>query len=50
MVRYYEDLEVGEIYKTDNYTVSKENIITFAEQFDPQPFHIDEEIAQESII
>ncbi|WP_340100488.1 MaoC/PaaZ C-terminal domain-containing protein [Salinibaculum salinum] len=49
MTIYYEDLTVGEIYKTDSYTITKEEIITFAEQFDPQPFHVDEAAAQESM-
>lgn len=46
---YYENLEVGETYETKSYTVTKEEIIDFAEQFDPQPFHLDEEAAQESM-
>ncbi len=49
MTRYFEDLEVGETYETGSYTITKEEIITFAEQFDPQPFHVDEEAAQESM-
>ena len=49
MMRYYEDLEIGDTYETGGYTVTEAEIITFAEQFDPQPFHIDEEAAQESI-
>lgn len=46
---HYEDLEVGETYETGSYTVTKEEIIDFAEQFDPQPFHLDEEAAQNSM-
>ena len=49
MTDHYEDLEVGETYETGSYTVSKEEIIEFAEQFDPQPFHTDEEAAKESM-
>ncbi len=49
MTRYYEDLEVGETFETGVYTVTKEEIISFATQFDPQLFHIDEEAAQESM-
>ena len=49
MPRHYEDLEVGEVFESDGYTVTKEEIITFAEQFDPQPFHVDEEAAQDSM-
>lgn len=49
MPRYYDDLAVGEVYETSSYTVTKEEITTFAEQFDPQPFHLDEEAARESM-
>lgn len=49
MTDHYEDLEVGETYETGSYTVTKEEITGFAEQFDPQPFHLDEEAAQESM-
>jgi acyl dehydratase len=49
MALYFEDITVGEHYETGEYTVTKEEIISFAEQFDPQPFHIDEAAAEESI-
>lgn len=49
MTRYFEDLTVGDVYETSDYTVTKAEIITFAEQFDPQPFHTDEEAAQDSM-
>ncbi|WP_436348111.1 MaoC/PaaZ C-terminal domain-containing protein [Natronorubrum sp. FCH18a] len=49
MTRYYEDLECGVVHETGTYTIRKDEIISFAEQFDPQPFHIDEEAAEESM-
>ncbi len=49
MTLYFEDLELGATYEVGSYTVTKQEIITFAEQFDPQPFHIDEEAAKESM-
>jgi acyl dehydratase len=49
MTIYYEDLEVGDIYETGGYTLTKDEITEFAEQFDPQPFHVNEEAAQESM-
>jgi acyl dehydratase len=49
MTRYYEDLEIRDTFETGDYTVTKEEIISFAEQFDPQPFHVDEEAAQDSM-
>lgn len=49
MPRYFEDLEVGATYEVGDYTVEKGEIVEFAEQFDPQPFHVDEEAARESM-
>lgn len=44
-VKYYEDVEVGSVNESPTYTVSKDEIIEFARQWDPQPFHIDEAFA-----
>jgi acyl dehydratase len=49
VTQYYEDLTVGDVFETGGYTVTKEEIVEFAEQFDPQPFHVDEEAAAESM-
>ena len=46
---YYEDLEIGQKIKLGSINVSKKEIITFAEKFEPQPFHTDEIKAKESI-
>lgn len=48
-MRYYEDIAVGEEVELGSYTFTKAEILTFAEQYDPQPFHVDEEAATESI-
>ncbi|WP_224370478.1 MaoC family dehydratase [Hyalangium versicolor] len=48
-MRYFDDFQPGEIIQTGTYTVPGEEIIAFAQQFDPQPFHIDEEAARRSI-
>ncbi len=45
-MRYYEDIEIGQQTKTREYHVSKEELIAFAKEWDPQPFHIDEEAAK----
>jgi acyl dehydratase len=42
------ELSIGQRFETISYKVSKEEIITFASQFDPQYMHIDEEKAKES--
>ncbi|WP_255192143.1 MaoC family dehydratase [Natronobeatus ordinarius] len=49
MTRYFEDLAVGDTFEVGSYTVTKDEIVEFAEQFDPQPFHLDEAAAQESM-
>ena len=49
MTRYFEDLESGDVFETSSYTVEKSEILEFAERFDPQPFHVDEEAAADSI-
>ena len=46
---YFEDFEVGDRLKAGPYLVSKAEIIQVAKQFDPRPFHIDEEAAARSI-
>jgi len=47
--RYFEDLKVGDRFKSDTYKVSKKQIITFARKFDPQPFHLDMAVARKTI-
>ena len=46
---YYEDISVGDTDAFGSYTVEKEDIVGFAEQYDPQPFHIDEDAAEQSM-
>ncbi len=48
-MRYYEDFQVGESVDLGQLEVSAEEIIAFARQFDPQPFHIDAQRARDSI-
>jgi len=47
--RYFEDITDGERLICQNVIVTREDIITFAKKFDPQPFHTDEDAARESI-
>ena len=46
---YLEDLEVGQRYTTATYTLTPEEVRTFATAFDPQPFHLDAERAKASL-
>jgi acyl dehydratase len=48
-VRHFEDIELGRTIEVGRHVVSREEIIRFAEQWDPQPFHIDEEAARASL-
>jgi acyl dehydratase len=48
-LRYWEDYEVGAVYELGSKTVSEEEIIAFARQYDPQPFHIDPVAAKTSM-
>jgi acyl dehydratase len=48
--RYFEDFSAGQIFKpSGRVRVDKDAIIAFASQYDPQPFHLDEEAARQSI-
>lgn len=38
---WFEDFTVGRVFELGTVTVTKDAIIDFATQFDPQPFHID---------
>ncbi|MEY2571894.1 MAG: hypothetical protein QOJ87_107 [Verrucomicrobiota bacterium] len=46
---YLEDLHVGDRFGSEKIEVTKESIFEFARQFDPQPFHLDEKAAEQSI-
>lgn len=47
--RYYEEISIGETHVFGGRTVTKPEIIAFAEKYDPQPFHIDERAAEDSV-
>src|SRR6516225_756283 len=47
--RYLEDFTVGQRFGSGRLRVDKERIKTFAAEFDPQPFHLDEEAARDTI-
>jgi acyl dehydratase len=48
MSLYLEDVVVGSEFISDEVTITAEDIIAFATQFDPQPFHLDPEAARNS--
>ncbi len=45
MIDYFEDLRVGQIFRAGPILVTRERIISFAEEFDPQGMHLGEEQA-----
>ncbi len=47
-MKYYEDFPPGTLIDCGSRVVSKEEIIRFAREFDPQPFHIDEAAAEKT--
>lgn len=48
--RHYEDLAIGEVVDLGDTPVTKEMIVTFAREFDPFPFHLDEAAAKASLL
>jgi acyl dehydratase len=46
---FFEDRVIGETGDLGNHTFTREEIIDFARQFDPQPFHLDEAAANTSL-
>ena len=45
-MKYLEDFEPGQQFGSGSITVDAEQIKSFAKQFDPQPFHLDDEAAR----
>jgi acyl dehydratase len=48
-MRFFEDIEVGQRRELGSFTFTAELIKTFARQFDPQRFHLDEEEGRKSL-
>ena len=47
--RYLEDFAVGQTFNSGRLRISKDQIKAFAMEFDPQPFHLDEATAQNTV-
>jgi acyl dehydratase len=47
--RYLEDFAVGQVFGSGRLRINAERIKAFAAEFDPQPFHLDETAAQDTI-
>ena len=48
--RYFEDFAVGQKFHSATLSVDAEAITAFAAAFDPQPFHLDEAAARETLL
>jgi len=46
---YWNDLETGQVFETGKITLSAQDIIDYARDFDPQPYHLDPVVAEKSI-
>jgi acyl dehydratase len=46
--RYFEDFNIGDVLETASYTLTREDSIAFAQVYDPQAFHLDDEAAEQS--
>ena len=46
---FFDDLEEGFTFETGSRSLDREAIVAFARLWDPQPFHLDEKAAGESI-
>jgi acyl dehydratase len=47
--QYFEDFRPGQTVELGSRTVTEEEIVAFARQWDPQPFHTDAEAARDSV-
>ncbi len=45
---WFEEIEIGQTLELGNHTFTSDDIIRFAQKYDPQPFHTDPEAAKDS--
>jgi len=45
----FEDFAAGQVYELGSRTLTEDEIVDFARQWDPQPFHVDPEAAKDSV-
>ena len=49
MIEWFEDLAIGMRFNSDAVQISEDEIKQFAAKYDPQPFHLDDEAARQTI-
>ena len=47
--RYFDDLKIGDQFKSGPLTVTEKEVIEFAHKFDPQMFHLSRNRAERTI-
>lgn len=47
--QYFEDVEIGEGHEWGAYELTEAEIVEMASRFDPQPWHLDHDAAEESV-
>jgi acyl dehydratase len=45
---YFDDLKSGDAFDSPSLVLTEEDVIEFAEKYDPQPFHLDRDAAKSS--
>lgn len=45
---YLEDFAAGQVFKSGRVRVDRDQIVAFAREYDPQPYHLDDEAARQS--
>jgi acyl dehydratase len=48
-LKYWSDIQPGDTFKTESITINRQDILEFAADFDPQPYHLNPEAADASI-
>jgi acyl dehydratase len=48
-IRSADELQTGQAFDLGSFVLTREEVIDFARRFDPQPFHLDDDAARESI-
>jgi acyl dehydratase len=49
-MRFFDDFAVGQTLPLAPYTLSRDELIAFAAEFDPQPFHLDEAAGSRTLL
>ena len=50
MIEWFDDLAVGMRFKSPEKIIAREEIKRFALEFDPQPYHVDEAAAEQTLL